>query len=299
MRTRKAFNELDGFGTYASIMVSFDAPLDVADIFERHHNDDFRDDAVFLINVNLIVLDLERKSHWIWGRAIFLRPYINMANVSKMKKHQMVSTGNSIAICSLILTSEFDYHSVLFEERNEDLNNNGILDDGEDVDGDNRLDIANFIDPHICDELSGLELHQCVADNLMTFYDRQANRLILRPLWPMQQQCTHAVLLTNRLKGEDGTSIQSPFPYINPQGQTQDVQQAEAFLSRYDLTSSDISFAWSFTTGSMTLKLEELRKGLYGVGVFSFLQDEFPVQNFKPWTRQVLADITDVRSTRR
>ena len=30
------------------------------------------------------------------------------------------------------------------------------------------------------------------------------------------------------------------------------------------------------------------------MGPFSFLQDEFPVQNFKPWTRQVLADITDV-----
>ena len=52
-------------------------------------------------------------------------------------------------------------------------------------------------------------------------------------------------------------------------------------------------FAWSSTTGSMTLELEELRKGLYGVGAFSFLQDEFSVQNFKPWTRQVLADIVD------
>ena len=52
MRTRQAFNELDGFGTYGAIMVSFDAPLDVADIFERHQNDDFRDDALFVVNVD-------------------------------------------------------------------------------------------------------------------------------------------------------------------------------------------------------------------------------------------------------
>ena len=34
-RTRRTFNQLDGFGTFAPIMVSFDQPLDVADLAER------------------------------------------------------------------------------------------------------------------------------------------------------------------------------------------------------------------------------------------------------------------------
>ena len=45
-RVRKTFNTLDGFGTFASIMVSFDAPLDVSEIYTRHSNKDFRDDAL-------------------------------------------------------------------------------------------------------------------------------------------------------------------------------------------------------------------------------------------------------------
>ena len=35
-RSRRQFNRLDGFGTYAPITVSFDAPLELTNIIERH-----------------------------------------------------------------------------------------------------------------------------------------------------------------------------------------------------------------------------------------------------------------------
>ena len=133
-----------------------------------------------------------------------------------------------------------------------------------------------------------------VADNLINFYDRQANRLFLKPLWPLEQQCTYAVVLTKRLKGEDGNSIQSPFPYVNPVSQTDDLRGVEPLLGRYNLSTDDVGFAWTFTTGSMTKDVEELRKGLYGVGAFSNLSEEFPVSGFHPYTRAELGSITDI-----
>ena len=85
-------------------------------------------------------------------------------------------------------------NNLLFEERNEDFNGNGILDPGEDLDYDGQLDVANFIEPTTCD---GVALYgsdgnvnpdydqeafdMCVADNLMTWYERESNTLIMRP----------------------------------------------------------------------------------------------------------------------
>ena len=40
--------------------------------------------------------------------------------------------------------SRFDAHNILFEERLEDVNGNGILDEGEDLDLDGRLDIQFY-----------------------------------------------------------------------------------------------------------------------------------------------------------
>ena len=128
-----------------------------------------------------------------------------------------------------------------------------------------------------------------------TFYDRQANRLYLNRLLPLEQQCTYAVVLTKRIKGEEGQSIQSPFPYVNPQSQTSDVSGVEPLLSRYGLATNDVAFAWTFTTGSMTQDIEEVRKGLYGVGVFSQLGEEFPVSGFHPYTRSEMGAVTGVR----
>ena len=56
--TRAKLNDLTGFGIFAPITVSFDSPLDIDNIVERHRDDEklgteqFSDDAFFLINVD-------------------------------------------------------------------------------------------------------------------------------------------------------------------------------------------------------------------------------------------------------
>ena len=47
-------------------------------------------------------------------------------------------------------------------------------------------------------------------------------------------------------------------------------------------------FLLTFTTGSMTKDLEALRAGLYGLGPFSQLKKQFPVEDLHLWTRAEL-----------
>ena len=173
----KSFNELDGFGTYASIP-SLDA-LDVQDIFDRHQNDDFRDDALYLLNVDPIV-PLWRRNRFGYGQGHFPQ---TLYKYGERILNESSPNGEHWEIDNMF----FDFTIVLIIipfslKRETKIPMEMVLDDGEDIDHDGRLDVADFIDPEACDGLLGLPLHQCVADNLMTFYDRQANRLILRPL---------------------------------------------------------------------------------------------------------------------
>ncbi len=194
----------------------------------------------------------------------------------------------------------FDEHAedrtFLLEQRNEDLNGNGRLDEGEDLDQDGILDVANFIDPSVCDGLkyNSIEHDQCVADHLMTFYDRGSNTLTLRPLWPLEEGCSHAVLLTDRLTDPSGRAVVSPFPAIHARDQQSDLQAIEPFLGRFSLSVDQIAFAWTFTTGTVTGDLQAIRKGLYGHGPFAWMAERWPVQGFRPWTRGEVAAAVDV-----
>ena len=304
-RAREAFNQLDGFGTYAPITVSFDAPIDVIDLWERHnthdpasgrYRDDFRDDALFLLNVDEgcdrygeeVALDM--------GRGRF------PATMYKHIKGDIdpeAPDGRTFKFSSLFHFSIFDPHAtannILFEEWNEDQNKNGILDLGEDRDGDGHLDIANLLHPEACDgfDLGTVERNRCVADELMTFYDRQSDTLILRPVWPLEQRCRYAVVLTDRLKGVNGEPIKSPFKGVNPTGQTPALEPLTDLLPRYGLGLENVSFAWSFITGTTTKDMEALRAGLYGHGPFLELADRFaPERALHIWSRGEL-DVND------
>ena len=284
-RTRESFNELDGFGTYAGGYVTFDAPLNLQDLAQRHgQNDDFRDDAVFLLNVDP---DCER-----FGEEIALNIGRSRFPVTLFTRAERVADpqapGGYFLDEGPSRVFPFDpygeYNTLVFEERNEtDSNGNGVLDPEEDLDRDGRLDVANFIDPQACAgfEVSTTEYDRCVADNMLQWYDRSTNTLMLRPIWPMEEQCTHAFVLTNRVTGETGRPVESPFPGVNPRDQSQALEPLQQLLSRYGLSTGEIAFAWSFTTGTQTHDYMALREGLYGSGVFSFLKDEFPVSQFR------------------
>jgi hypothetical protein len=289
---RGRFNELDGFGTYAPIFVSFDAPLNVADLAARHgSNDDFRDDAVFLLNVDTNCARFGEEVALDIGRRRF--PVSLYGHTSRIPDPEAPSGYRVNEDDNYVF--EFDpygeYNNIMFEETYEDANDNGVLDEGEDRDMDGVLDVPNFIDTRACLGMPAdtVEYDRCVIDNLMTFYDRASNTLILRPVWPLEQQCTYAVVLSKRLLGANGAAIESPFPGVNPRDQTRDLAAVDGLLSRYGLGGSDVAFAWTFTTGTQTRDLEALRAGLYGSGVFAFLADEFPVGNFFPIDLYALA----------
>jgi hypothetical protein len=272
---REAFDELDGFGVYAPISVGFDAPIDPLALRARHANDDFRDDAIYLLNVDPkcerygeeVALDVGR------GRfPVIMTEHGKPGNAS-------INDGNRIF--------EFDpastYNNLFFEERNEDKNGNGILDPGEDLDDDGVLDVANLDDPKACDGLAdgSIERDRCIADHLMTFYERESNTVIVRPVWPLEEQCTYAVVLTNRLTDPQGRAVQSPFAYVNHREQTTALKPVPGLLSRYGLGLDDIAFAWTFTTGTMTKALVALRDGLHGQGPWARLATEFPVESLE------------------
>ena len=104
--------------------------------------------------------------------------------------------------------SRFDSHNILFDDRNEDVNSNGQLDAGGTGCGWHSRRCQLCCGPaHVM--ALGIERDQCVADNLMNFYDRQ-QLVYLKPLWPMEQRCT--AVATKRLKGEKWRRCPSPFP---------------------------------------------------------------------------------------
>ncbi|MBM4345436.1 MAG: hypothetical protein FJ100_18850 [Deltaproteobacteria bacterium] len=287
-RTRTLFNKLDGFGAFGPISVRFDAPLDLPNLVTRHNgNDDFRDDAVFLFNVDPkcsrygeeVALDLGR------GRfPITLMNHSRRSPDPKAPGGYLLDEGDNRLF-------PFDPHgetmSVLASHWNEDSNGNGKLDAGEDLDGDGVLDVANFVDPKACDgkQPGTVAYDQCVADNLIGWYERETHTLIVRPVWPLQERCTYAVVLTDRLRGADGQPVRSPLPAVSPRDQMQDLTPVASLLPRYGLTKKNVAFAWTYTVGTMTEDLLAVRDGLYGKGKFARLATEFPVSGFKVWTR--------------
>ena len=99
--------------------------------------------------------------------------------------------------------------------------------------------------------------------------------LIMRPVVPYEES-TYAVVLTNRLVGEDGQPIQSPWKYVHHLDQNEELAPLTEAMSNLGMSIDDIAFAWSFSTGRVTGDLVDVRRGLYGEGPFKKLATEFP-----------------------
>jgi hypothetical protein len=281
---RRLINRLDGFAPFGTILVSFDRPLDTAKLRERHADDDFRNDAVFLLNVSPTCKRFGEEVALDIGRGRFP---VTLNGHSVRRSDPQAPDGYRVDDSNnpfFEWDPNGESNNILFEDRNEDANGNGVLDPGEDTDEDGRLDFANFEDPAACDALApgSTERDRCIADNLLTFYDREDDSLSLRNVWPLEEGCTYAVVLTNRLVGKDGKPVESPFPGMNPRDHTAALRPAVALLERYGVALADIAFAWTFTVARASLELEVLRQGLYEHGPFARLGREFPVDGFTP-----------------
>jgi hypothetical protein len=252
-RVRRLADTLDGWGLFQTITVPFNGPLEVQSILDGHRdaNYDTSNDVIYLINV-------DKKS----------------PRFGKIE-HLDLGNGNYPVVLENMNYWENDPRgwtlSLAFEEENEDLNGNGELDPGEDTDADGQLDFPNYL-PGATPARDDLAAR---ADALMTFYENQSNTLIARPMVPLDERTTYAVVVTRRLKDVSGFPVGSPFEFINHTAQTEALKYLPEVLPE-GVSLEDVAFAFSYTTQSLDADWIAIRDGLYGHGVQQHLGQDFP-----------------------
>ena len=269
---RVGFGEMEGWGTFAPITVAFQreptsdpsqAAIDLADVAKRmqHDGHDMSDDPIYVVNLTTglpVMLDMgdgnfpatPRDLDAYWPND----PKINEQNIL----FESVEEGPSL------LQSQYS--------------------SDKDLDFDGVVDHPNTMDPFPA--IASGWIHG--VDDLLTWYERESDTLIARPLLPLDEKTEYAVILTDRLHGPDGQPVRSPFEYVNHPEQTADLAKVQTVLSDPARTSyfgdlagtgaSHISFAWTFTTEPVYEDLRLLRDGLYGRGPFASLAAQFPVK---------------------
>ncbi|PZR16140.1 MAG: hypothetical protein DI536_07570 [Archangium gephyra] len=242
--TRETLDQLDGWGTYQSVTVAFEKPLDLLNLVRRHQGDDYEpsNDAVYLINITPDSPQFCERTPLDMGEGNF--PIV----LERPDYFDNDRNGDQL----------------LFDDRDEDANRNGKLDLGEDLDMDGVLDKPNVLTP---------------GDGpfkALTFYERETNTLIMKPVMPLNERTVYAVVLTTRLVDEEGRPVRSPFAYVNHTSQTNALKPLEQCLPKFGLGLDDLAFTWSYTTQSVTDDYVTIRDGLYGIGPMSRLAIEFP-----------------------
>ncbi len=250
--TRAKINQLVGFGIYAPITVAFEAPLDLDNLAARHRDDrhggfaQFTDDAIFVIDVDPDSPSYLQPAELDIGQGRFP---MDVPNPDRYFPN------DSRATCP----------SLVFDTIEEDVNGDGEMSWGEDLDNDGILDAPNVYpdggDPR--------------AD-LLTWYEKQTNTLILRPVVPLREEGRYAVVITERMTGADGAPVRSPWEYVNHLRQTDALRPVEDALPALGLSVEDVAFAWVFSTGRVTGDLVDVHLGLHGEGRYSTLGTEYP-----------------------
>ena len=184
---RAKVDTLTGFGIYSPLSVRFTAPLDLDEVLRRHARDlDPADDALFVIDVTE-------------GSPTYLQP------VELDIGHGRFPADVADPARYFPNDSRAAEPSILFDTVDEDADGDGVLDWGEDTDNDGLLDIPNVWpvggDPR---------------DDLLSWYDRQTDTLVFRPVVPMREETTYAVLLTSRLSGVRGEPPSLRLPSAPP-----------------------------------------------------------------------------------
>lgn len=233
-RLRRAALDQDGFGTFAAITVRFDAPLDMGRLAGAGR--DFADDPIVVVDVSEGPTFGERIPLDL-GRGYFPVDHADPQTVAFPRNPRPGA------------------ENLVFETFDEDLDGDGVLDPGEDTDGDGLLDVAN----------TGPD------GRIMTYYERQSRALVLRPVMPLRPGRRYAVVLTDRVVGQDGQPVRSPFPFIHHIQHADALARLPEALAPHGVALENVAYAWAFTTQSATRDLEALRAGLYGEGSFDWL----------------------------
>jgi hypothetical protein len=270
---RAQFDRLEGWGTYQGITVAFDAvepddrgrAIDLADVARRHQHDDYElaDDAVYLVNLKTgvpVPLDLGEGSfsYTVRETDAYWRADPRKGDPALIFETRDESGGNWLAPYTTAADTDFD----------------GVL------------DRPNLDDPYACVGKKDLERDVCLADHLMTWYERQTDTLYARPLVPLEQMTEYAVVVTDRVHDGAGRIARSPFDFVYHASQEPGARRLAEHLSNPELASyygdiggtglAHVAFTWTFTTQPTTGDMALLRDGLYGKGPFSYFAERFP-----------------------
>jgi hypothetical protein len=123
-------------------------------------------------------------------------------------------------------------------------------------------------------------------DNLLSWYERETDTLIVRPVIPLEQKTEYAVVLTDRLRGGNRQPVRSPFASVHHAAQRNGIARVADVLRDKRLANyfgdiagtglDHVAFAWTFTTQPTHEDMVLLRDGLYGKGPFARFAEQFP-----------------------
>lgn len=245
---RRGLNELDGFGTYSFIRVPFEGPIDVTKVVSNPaHPGDWAGPNGERNTLFLIRIDEMQAAAIDLGENIF--PYDAKGGPEVFWANDPLR----------------EWPSFLFHPFN-------------------RAYFKRAIDPARKAELKsmlesgqGAEVDATNA-NRLEYFEYETNTLLFRPIEPLVEKTTYAVILTNGILDLDGRSIRSPFPDINHVFQNEALRPVWNDLGRFGLTEADVAFMWIFTAQCVSCDLVNIRRGLDGEGPFAHLQRKFPAR---------------------
>ena len=287
-RVRELFDALDGWGVNMPITIPFSGPLDIESILAAHRDPTygFADDVVYLVDVTPGSSEFGQARALDFGEGNY--PAV-LEDIEGYWKNDPRGWTNNIFFDETDEDTDGDGELDPGEDLNgngklddgEDANDNGVLDPPEDSDADGILDVPNYLPgaKPARDDLAGR------ADALMTFYERETNTLIVRPMVPLLERTTYAVVVTRRLKDADGQAVGSPFDLVHHAAQTEALAPLTDVMPE-GLGVDDIAFAFTFTTQTLQSDWVAVRDGLYGHGVQAHFAEAFPAE---------LATIDEVR----
>ncbi|MBK6519211.1 MAG: hypothetical protein IPG04_35005 [Polyangiaceae bacterium] len=298
---RARFDRMEGWGTFSPISMAFDlaevggqprapwqAALDLANIEERHQGDDydFEDDAIYLVNLDTglpVPIDLGNGNY-----------EVTLKRLDRYWANDTRATERNLAFET---SDESKRGSIGWDTFGPE----------HDTDFDGVLDVPNLDDPFVCPDpdpicddaknpaygdascrLTRQTRDRCVADHLLTYYERETDTLVFRPLLPLDEMTKYAVVVTDRLLDANGDPVKSPFDHVFHATQrvvAQRVAEAidEPTRAAYfgDLAGTGLSrvaFTWGFTTQPTVDDMKILRDGLFEQGLFSKLGRDFPAE---------------------
>ena len=259
-RAREDFASMEGWGVSAPITVAFERPAEVPDTEPaidlddfasrmQRADHDFSDDPVYVINLSTGLPVFLEAGHGYFPVTV-RDPFKYFPNDPK------ASEGNTI------------FETV---EEGAGLGQSAYRPEL-DRDFDGVLDHPN--------------VRKRRPDEILTWYERQTDTLLLRPIIPLDEKTEYAVVLTDRLRGANGEPVKSPFDTIHHPTQLRGIARLSDWLIDKRLANyygdmagtglDHVAFAWTFTTQPTHEDLRLLRDGLYGRGPFARFARDYP-----------------------